>query len=74
MLRPTATAPHLDSTAVLQRLRKRLRVVDDRMRAEFQAPGLRLGPRRGGDHVVFDTYAAEGLEFLDHRPVDMGAP
>src|SRR5271170_5701406 len=29
--------------------------------------------RRCGDHVVFDSNAAEGLELLHHRPVDMVA-
>ena len=30
--------------------------------------------RGGRCDIVFDSNAAEGLEFLDHRPVDMGAP
>src|ERR1700723_2807477 len=33
---------------------------------------LRLGYRR--DDIVFDPNAAEGLELLDDRPVDMGGP
>ena len=26
------------------------------------------------DDIVFDANAAEGLELLDHRPIDVGAP